>query len=403
MNTQEYQNVEIYLDYATIPSLNYFFHFVENYQDKDTIRLFGLGRFAISQKVTSKFPEGKIFFETAKVGEQDKFNQVFYNIVSNAKNKLRVNLHLNLFHSLQMLVPLLRIYFKFKDQFKSFHLFFYDDGSEGCATLYSLNKNDKLDHIVYNQKQKLVEFKDTLNLNILNNDVLRYLWNNVLPSHYYLLETSLLEKHNLSSLKQEGLTGNVSKISFGNYAHFNDEQKSLLFDMLGIDHNLENQIHHILGSHKTFLFTGTTIFDSNDETDSLLAKMHINAINYFINKNIDDFEENYLFLYKGHPNAEKINKFVRDTFKNMIFIPSELSFEILYLLGLRPTKMGGFASSSYFNLNSDMISDLIFLSSPHEQERQKNRLFNIQYELAEVLKELGYIENKQIHYYQQFM
>lgn len=50
MTEQYIKNVEVYLDYATIPTLNYFYHFTENKDDIETIRLFGLGRFNISQK-----------------------------------------------------------------------------------------------------------------------------------------------------------------------------------------------------------------------------------------------------------------------------------------------------------------------------------------------------------------
>lgn len=50
MTKQYTKNVEVYLDYATIPTLNYFYHFTENKDDIETIRLFGLGRFNISKK-----------------------------------------------------------------------------------------------------------------------------------------------------------------------------------------------------------------------------------------------------------------------------------------------------------------------------------------------------------------
>ena len=71
------QNTEVYLDYATLPTIAYFNHFIKRQSDKTTIRLFGLSRFIVSQEIINAYPKGVIRFASTKDNNQKAFNELF--------------------------------------------------------------------------------------------------------------------------------------------------------------------------------------------------------------------------------------------------------------------------------------------------------------------------------------
>lgn len=402
MNTQEYQNVEIYLDYATIPSLNYFFHFIHNYQDYDSIRLFGLSRFSISEKIISMYPKDKIFFEKIHDGKQDKFNECFKQIAINSDKKLKVNIHLNLAHAFKMIIPLLSIYFQNKNKFYNLELFFYDDGSEGIMNLYNLLSKPHLEESITYNIEQFKNFEEKQSFSIKENTIARYLWGFFKKSHYYLLNTEILKNKKLLFLKSK--IENLNNIDFEQYDKFNETQKDLLLEILNIPYSTIQIYKNIFSNFKTFIFVGTTIFNQTQKFIYDIENAHINAIKQITTKSGALFKNknDYLIYYKGHPNATVMNQKIEKEFRHLNIIPSNIPMEILYFLGIKPTQIGGFASTSYFNIEKSIISDLIFITSK-DIKNENNFLLEDQLTLMNIFKELDYISNEQIYFYQDFI
>ncbi|QLB20464.1 hypothetical protein A6B43_02345 [Vespertiliibacter pulmonis] len=393
------KNVEVYLDYATIPSLNYFLHFVKNKDDMETIRLFGLSRFTIPDSIVNAYPEGIIQYYPVKTGDQDKFNQAFACLISESSTKLKFNIHLNLFHSLMMFVPLLQICNQYSDKVEEIKLNFYDDGAEGISYLYSLSKMDidliKEVDFHYSILSKLNETRE-IKFNFLN--ILRYLWNANFSSHYYLMQSNYLDIAQLSPLKEK-LNGSYSEMDLTRYSSLSVEQWQMILAILNLPLDLVNSYIKLSSEYKVFVFTGTTIFDGNE---TVLEKLHIKLLLQYLDpKSKYYIGDNYLIFYKGHPNSPEINKKVDDIFKSVIRLPDNIPLEILFLLGFKAKKLGGFASSLYLSLDLKKreaeIESLAFLTS--NEDKTKHSLFETQYNLAQLMIDLGYVTSNQIIYY----
>ncbi|VEI48359.1 Sialyltransferase PMO188 [Actinobacillus equuli] len=61
-NTTQVQAIDIYIDFATVPSLSYFLHFLKHKHDHQRLRLFSLARFEIPETIIERYEEGIIQF-----------------------------------------------------------------------------------------------------------------------------------------------------------------------------------------------------------------------------------------------------------------------------------------------------------------------------------------------------
>nr|WP_314740370.1 hypothetical protein [uncultured Haemophilus sp.] len=398
MTEQNAKNVEIYLDYATVPTLHYFYHFVKNSNDKETIRLFGLGRFSIAQEIIDAYPQGIIRFVPAFSGDQQQFNQLFESLLKECENtKYNLKFHINLFHSWNMLIPLLHIVGKYRHKVSNILLNFYDDGSEGVVTLFDISQKYS--------KENLIEIIDTDiqsfyadTLAFLDPSVARYLWNTLFESHYYLINDSILQNEKLSYLKDKIKYYHLLKLD--KYINLSTYEKELFNQLLGINIHKLTPIIEKFKENKIFLFTGTTIFNLPKESEQAFYHLHINAILNYIHQNGKYFiGKGFLLCIKGHPHQKQLNQRLKESFQNVLMLPDNIPFEILYLLGCKPEKIGGFVSTSYFSCDKDRIADLIFMSTEDAESRGNNDLFNTQYQLRDVMIKLGYITPEKAHFY----
>lgn len=391
------QNVEIYLDYATIPSLNYFLHFAENKEDMETIRLFGLGRFTIPESVINAYPKGIIQYIKVGPEKQSDFNYAFQRLLSEATETLNLNFHLNLFHSLMMFAPLLDFCFEYKDKIGEIRLNFYDDGAEGVSYLHNLAKSDlNIEEEVSFHQSILAKLFETREIKFSEVGILRYLWNECYPSHYTLIRSDYLNTERLLPLKNR-LEGHYTEMDLNRYNALSREQWHLILNILNVPLNTIKNLVEISLEHKVFVFTGTTIFDGNRE---LLEQLHLKLLAQYIDPTHKRYiGEGYAVFYKGHPNSPEINKKVAESFNGIAVLPEEIPLEILFLLGLNIEKIGGFASTTYLSLKNEKIKigDVAFLTEV--EKRSESYLYETQYNLSKLMIELGCLKEEQVIYY----
>lgn len=135
------QKIEVFIDPATIPSINYFLHFSENYQDYDTIRIFGLQRYSIPEHIKKYYSEEKLISFNITCYDHHDLHNHFFSII-NKYSKVDLTFHLNLSYSTSDLITMLLFCFILKHKFVSIKLEIYDEGSLGPYFLYHLSKMD---------------------------------------------------------------------------------------------------------------------------------------------------------------------------------------------------------------------------------------------------------------------
>ncbi|MGQ8821302.1 hypothetical protein [Bibersteinia trehalosi] len=384
------QKICVYLDYATIPSLNYILHFAQHFEDQETIRLFGLSRFHIPESVIQRYPKGVVQFYPNQEKDFSALLLALKNILIEVKQQQRkceIELHLNLFHYQLLLLPFLSLYLDTQD-YCHLTLKFYDDGSEAISALQELALAPELAAQIQFEKQQFDELvvKKSFKLSLLS----RYFWGKLFESEYIWFNQAILQKAELQILKQE--ISSSRQMDFAIYQQMSDEQKQLVLEILNIDLNKVAYLKQLMENQPSFLFLGTTLFNITQETKTWLMQMHVDLIQQYCLPSGQFFNNKagYLCFYKGHPNEKEMNQMILSQFKNLIALPDDIPLEILLLLGVIPSKVGGFASSALFNFTPAQIENIIFFT-PRYFEKD-NRLHAAQYRLMQGLIELGYLD-----------
>lgn len=398
------QHIKIYLDFATIPSLNYFLHFAEHYQDIETIRLFGLARFQIPERIIELYPEGKIRYVPVSDEDMEDFIDAFLLLLKQTERKIVLNFHLNLYHSFTMLLPLLLVTRTFQHKIEQVFFHFYDDGSEGIKTLYTLAKEPQVlaDKIAFYQAYFPQFISDTLGniqpgetiyLDDLN--ITRYLFGRIYPSRYILLKTDYLDNcPSLSPLKQ-ALGDCYQEMDLTRFQRLSLEQKALLFSILNLPLDIEEVVHS-LNQHEAFVFIGTTCFLGDKQA---LGEAHEYFIQRYLDKNSPYYiGEGKTLFYKGHPHAVEINQRVEQRFSQLFILNPSIPLEVLCFLGFNPCAIGGFASTCYFFIPRDKIHQAIFVVAPPNVEG--GHAHQAQYDLSRLMLEFGYLSEDKMIYYQ---
>ncbi|MGX2975230.1 hypothetical protein ACWIUH_08005 [Ursidibacter arcticus] len=392
------QNVDIYLDpYATLPTLSYLFDFFKHKEDKERIRLFGLKRFSIPDDIKNLYSEGKIRFVKIMNLDQTEFNNEFNKLFLEG-SILNFTFHLNLSHSWKLFTPLLEIMNSNPKQIGSVKVHLYDDGSEGAINLYKIRKSD------VDIDAKISEMKSITNihqLNKLDNPIKIYLWDIFYDAKYHFLETKELSEEKFIPLIKA--MPNYDKINLDAFNELSKEDRNLYLKVVDVSSELIQTIDK-LKDNDIFLFTGTTIFDNRIDIQEKAKKIHITAINNYINPQGKFFiGEGFKLVIKGHPNSNYINNGLRQHFSESIHLPENVPYEILYLLGLRPNKIGGFASTSYFSQKRESIADIIFLTDLNTDFNSnidtEFDLFKSQKNLMETMINLNIVDRKNTHSY----
>ncbi|OOS00764.1 hypothetical protein B0187_00235 [Haemophilus paracuniculus] len=391
------QNVEIYLDYATIPSLNYFLHFAENYQDTTTIRLFGLGRFTIPQTIIDRYPAGIIRFCEAKAGDQTQFEQLFTELLEQSTQPLNLCFHLNLFHSQQMFLPLHHLIQGYRTKIANVSLHFYDDGAEGVAKLNDLSEKPK-----YLADQLAQQQLKGQNIIISDYSIFRYQWGMIYPTTYHLLNTDILTQNALLPLKE--YLKNHSLIDFSRFQKLSKLQQDIILEIIGLIRENVEKLIKASYQYAFFIFIGSAIFDDDKQRLIEFERLHFNLLEQYLFPTGKFYiGQEYVACYKGHPHSSQINEKIKEHYQGkLIYLPDNIPLEVLLLLGLDVKLIGGFASTIHFQFSSEKIADLIFMTTNNYQLNKTNDLYQTQLNFLNVMIKLGYTIADKTHYFTEF-
>lgn len=401
------QKIEIYADFGTIPSLNFFLHFLENAEDKETIRLFGLQRFSIPDSIINAYPKGIIHFCKMSELDMQAFQQRFLELVSVKDKHFEIVIHTNLSHNFSIVQPLFNILSSLHISLDNVHLHLYDDGAEGVVNLYRLAKdsskiNTLNDFLKQDNYKALLYVAQDWDFCL----IYRYFWNRLLKTTYHLLNPDILDKYEgLSLIKNE--IKDVRKINLEQIQYLSDEKKERFLEILQIEKSALNKLADLSRRSKIVLFLGTTVFASEQDKQrkhQLLEALHTAILNYYIKHQQTIYPPaDYVFCFKGHPHAVEMNQRLRQTFANQVgFLPDHLPLEVLLFWGFKPIYVTGFAGTSHFYFDKQMNSHLYFITEDHighladEFTYQQHRLFK------EMMLELDYLEQGNAHSHTEF-
>ncbi|WGE87224.1 hypothetical protein NYR88_08525 [Actinobacillus equuli subsp. haemolyticus] len=395
-STTQIQAIDIYIDFATIPSLSYFLHFLKHKHDHQRLRLFSLARFEIPDTIIEQYAAGTIQFSRNIEHNVEPLLEQLRSILSQNGKQFELHLHLNLFHSVEMFLNLLPTYSKYKDKISQIVLHLYDDGSEGVMKQYQLQQSDSLAQDLAQTRASLVSLFESGEGSFAHVDLIRYVWNAVFETHYYLLSDHFLVNERLQPLKTE--LANYQLLNLAAYQHLSGEDLLWLKQILKVDAELEALMQK-LTAQPVYFFSGTTFFNISFEDKQRLANIHAILIREHLDPNSQLFiGEPYLFVFKGHPNSPEINQALREHYPNVMFLPENIPFEILALLGFAPQKIGGFAGTIHVNSDKCKLAKLFFLTSTDEQERRLSDGYIKQYALAQAMLEMQLVSQEQVYY-----
>lgn len=395
-STTQIQAIDIYIDFATIPSLSYFLHFLKHKHDHQRLRLFSLARFDIPETIIEQYAVGTVQFSRNVEHNIKPLIEQLRSILSQDGKQFELHLHLNLFHSVEMFLNLLPTYSKYKDKISKIVLHLYDDGSEGVMKQYQLQQSSSLVQDLALTKASLVSLFENGEGSFSQIDLICYVWNAVFETHYYLLSDYFLADEKLQPLKAELV--NYQLLNLSAYQHLSDEDILWLKQILKIDAELEALMKK-LTAQPVYFFSGTTFFNISFEDKQRLANIHAILMREHLDLNSQLFiGEPYLFVFKGHPNSPEINQALREYYPNVTFLPENIPFEILTLFGFAPEKIGGFASTIHVNSKKHKLAKLFFLTSTDEQERNRSDGYNKQYALAQAMLEMRLVSREQVYY-----
>lgn len=397
----EVQKVAAYLDYATIPTLAYFLDFIQQWQDKETIRLFGLARFEISDRVLADFPAGVVqFYKVVDTSEPQHFHLAFQSLLENSSKPLDITLHLNAFHSIAMLRTLWRILERYSYKLANIQLKLYDDGSEGAVNLYKLSQNaDWMNEMLAKPASDVRNYVFSNYRDWDIESIFRYRLHTLLPTTYYLFDTQILTNFSPLATLESSLP-NYQKMPTIVGNSLDAEQTAHLLQLLNVESEYIQRLVNLSRQMPSFLFTGTTVFwDKGYEKHELLEQLHAELLIHYTSEQSSLFAgKDLLFLFKGHPASEAMNSRLKEQFSEKFgFLPDDIPLEIFLLLGLKPTLVGGFASTSYFNLAPEQIHSAFFITDDPLGQLAYPHLYQGQSNLREVLLALGHLKQSQCY------
>ncbi|MDO4224007.1 MAG: hypothetical protein Q4D05_08295 [Acinetobacter sp.] len=389
------QRIDAYLDFATIPTLHYFLHFIEHMQQTDIIRLFGLSRFKIPESIIHAYPQGTIQYCHVQPAQQEAFNDLLAHNLAQY-TAVDLHLHLNHFHAFEMFPPLLQIIEHYQAHIQSVKLYFYDDGSEGVVNLHHICQQlEDIPHVIEYAKQHHYDF---LRQGTAYSDLKaigRYLWQHIFPSEYHLFNSELVKQ---TPILQQ-LIPHYHDMDFERVQHLSKEQKDIFYQLCNVQSQKIEQL--VQASHQiTFIvLTGTTLFDMNEQQEQFLERIHTQLLQQYRNANIDT--QQAIICFKGHPHSAHINQRLKTIFADRIaFLPDEIPLELFFIAGLKVQHMAGFASSSYFSCPKQAIGHVFFLSQD-EHGFIPQYIAQGQHSLKRIMLDLAYVQPHQAHHHQQ--
>lgn len=387
MNTSDNRPIlNIYFDYATIPTLNYFLDFVENVHRGNTINLFGLARFRVPDEVVQQFPE-RVFFTPITQDDHTPFTERVARILNSLNQAVHVRLHLNLMHSWYSLESLLTTLRNNQHRFASLHFHFHDDGAASLINTRNLICDEYLAQKIADEQTQIKQLWQTGSATLQHPELAAYLWNCQVPSTYHVLSDDYLNLPSANNLR--AAMSDYQVMQFHRFSQWSDEQKNLFLRLINIDEQTQKNLDLCFQPHfTTFLFTGTTWFNRNTEIQRQLTQTQIQLLRQSLNPDSPCYVGKHdLLLIKPHPNEREAIAAFKQNFPQAIILPENLPLDILFLMGYIPNQVGGFSSTSYFTCPRKNIAYQAFMVESQQTEFYPEE--HRQFVLKEIMRELN--------------
>ncbi|MCW9718047.1 hypothetical protein [Avibacterium sp. 21-599] len=386
------KKLEVYLDYASLPSLNMIFDLVEKKDDLEVEKVVGFERFNLGNDKLQYFPKDKLSFYPVSLQNIEPFSNKLFNTIKDSSDKVDLVIHTNLDHSLFSLLSIWKKLEPLKDKFEITKLYLYDDGSMNYKKLYE-NRNKDISTILQSSYQNLGEHLRTYNRDIQDlHSLSRYTWHKFFPTEYILLRPDYLSIDVKMKPLKDYLSDHVSTMNWERFNQLTQEEKNLFLKIVNFNEEIYNKLKNNNLNQKTFIFTGTTTWFEDQNERLKNAKLQTKILNKFLDKNGEFYLGDDIKVYfKGHPKGGDINEYILQE-TGAENIPANIPFEVLIMTDTLPDFVGGIMSSVYFSLPTKNISKVVFLSS----EKIKNEQDARSEILSQLMLMLGIIKPEQI-------
>lgn len=380
--------LEVYVDHASLPSLQQLMHIIQNKNvHLQNERFISWGRISLTQDNEKKLNAHSYNLDGNNTSKEivDAINDYV-----DLHNRVNLELHSNTVGSPNNLSPIIRELVNKKNVNISL-INLYDDGSADYIGLY--NWKDKLDKIEILKNSLLIQ-KDYLNgvssTKVEGVDGV-YNWHKLYNTNYYFLRKDYLTVEPKLHDFKEYLGDSLKQMSWDAFSQLSNDDKELFLNIVGFDKEKLQQEYQ-QSELPNFVFTGTTTW-AGGETKEYYAQQQVNVVNNAINETSPYYlgREHDLF-FKGHPRGGIINDIILGSFNNMIDIPAKVSFEVLMMTGMLPDTVGGIASSLYFTIPADKVNFIVFTSSDTITDREDA----LKSPLVQVMMTLGIVKEKDV-------
>lgn len=369
------KKIVFYLDPASLPTLHMLMHLVKNSDDKDTTRVLAMKSFFDPDYLKKQFHNIHLLECADKFCSQKEMKQILETELSKLSNgeKLEVELHSNLHQAYGLTNSIISTLAKNKNKMQIKSIDLYSDGSAEYVELYNLkNKNVDLKQDIKESEIALKKYLVTGRTSLSISATSGYIFHKFFPTKYHLLIPQYLDDPYFKPLK-DYLGNRASGFDYNQINQLSQEKKKMYFRLVG----LTPKIRELFANNQPkFILTGTTFNQPDLLKFAKLDKVFGSTTNYFCNQHLNILENfinpkgalylgdktKYKIYFKGHPRGNEINECILDRAKNITNIPAKVSFEVLQMAGLLTDKdkVGGIASSLYFNLSPSMITDIVF-------------------------------------------
>lgn len=383
------KQVVLYIDHATLPTLQQLLHFVET-KNLDTAYGFSFDRVSLSSEIFEDMKD--IYIEDIKRKDAKYFESFLKELSNKYQESLEIEVHTNLFLSISYLKELIRLSQENNNiLIKKIH--FYDDGSIEYQKLESFREME-IENILKEQKDILSNFISNHEISGTSNDLMRYTLASQYPSEYHFLHSDYIQTEEFLQPLVRFLEENNAILKQFDYSKFNsldEEQKEFYLSLLKVDKEF---IKNFNPDENNIVFIGTNsrAFLNDDMDKATYYQIEL------IRKYLDPSSAFYIgngakLFFKGHPapHAQEINNKIEKEFPNIVVIPPHIPFETLLMLGADIDEVTGMSSSIFFTFPKDKLGKIFFT------DKQGKTIVDVRNtDLAKVFKVICKLSDEQI-------
>ncbi|MFM4865216.1 hypothetical protein [Aeromonas caviae] len=358
--------LEVYIDHASLPTLQQLMHIVRVYDKNNTTQRFvSWARIKLTEKA-----KDDLNIKTFPLKGNNTSPELISAISNYIENMNRVNVQIfsNTAHSFSNISPIIRSLSSL-DNAKITKIELSDDGSAEYMNLFSWkNTANKLEQLTSGSKV-LSDYLDGQSDIVPEYPSSIYGWHKLYNADYLFLRKDYLDVEGDLHELRDYLGGSLKQMAWDQFSTMSSDKQKLLLSIVGFD-KAEIEQQYNSSPLPNFIFTGTTTW-SGGETREFYAKQQVNVINNAINETSPYYiGEDVDLFFKGHPRGGDINDYIVNSFSDIKSIPSNISFEILMMTGMLPDKIAGIASSLYFTIPGDKVDFIVFTSTDDIADRE---------------------------------